>query len=323
MKHDDKETTDENAKVVEIVNRALIRRLSKNGGVVFGQNITAGSRISGLGKGLDEQEGIIALNTPNSENSLMGFGLGLMLSGTDSAYVMKQHDFALLGLDHLTNTVNSSKLSRPTAAFIVLMVVVDSGFEGPQASLNNLDEFASLSRSPVHYLNTRGNMEAAFQSTQSGGLHLMAVSQKMLRNTFEDLPGDTNQSAIGALSVVSPVSEVLIVFFGLDLGYFREILAEFQNSGLQADYLIATSVSPSMGLGKERISKYKSIVVISTSKSEISYAQKWALSLSQISIPVRYFGRESSDRWSQVNEDRPELSPSDIFRKWIEFENGI
>ena len=322
MKRENQETTDENAKVVEIVNGALIRRFSKKGGVVFGQNITAGSRVSGLGNGIDTQEGIIALNTPNSENSLMGFGLGLMLSGTDSAFLMKQHDFALLGLDHLTNTVNSSKLGLPTAAFIVLMVVVDSGFEGPQASLNNLDEFASLSRSPVHYLNTKGNVEAAFQSTQSGGLHLMAVSQKMLRNKFDNLPGDLNQSSIGTLSIASSASEVLIVFFGLDLGYFREVLAEFQNAGFKADYLIAGSVSPSMSFGKEGISKYKSIVVISTSKSEISYAQKWALSLTQISIPVRYFGREPSDRWSKVNEDRPELSPSDVFRKWIEFENG-
>jgi hypothetical protein len=202
------------------------------------------------------------------------------------------------------------------------MVVVDSGFEGPQASLNNLDEFASLSRSPVHYLNTKGNVEAAFQSTQSGGLHLMAVSQKMLRNNFENLPRDSNQSPIGALSIVSPASEVLIVFFGLDMGYFREVLVEFQNSGFQADSLIASSVSMPIGVGSENFSKYKSIVVISTSKSEISYAQKWALSLSQISLPVRYFGREASDSWSQVNEDRPELSPSNLFRKWIEFENG-
>lgn len=322
MKRENQETTDENAKVVEIVNGALIRRLSQNGGVVFGQNITAGSRVSGLGKAVDTQEGIIALNTPNSENSLMGFGLGLMLSGTDSAYLMKQHDFALLGLDHLTNTVNSSKLGWPTAAFIVLMVVVDSGFEGPQASLNNLDEFASLARSPVHYLNTKGNVEAAFESSLSGGLHLMAVSQKMLRNTFVQFPGASHQSSIGEWSVVSPGSEVLVVFFGLDTGYFRQVLAEFNNSGFQADSLITTKVSIPEDMANENLLKYKSIVVISTSKSEVSYAQKWALSLSQMSMPVRYFGREPSDLWSQVHEDRPELSPSDVFRKWIEFENG-
>jgi hypothetical protein len=218
--------------------------------------------------------------------------------------------------------VNSAKLGAPTAAFIVLMVVVDSGFEGPQASLNNLDEFASLSRSPVHYLNTQGNVRDAFQSSQSGGLHFMAVSQKMLRTGFENLPGDSHRSSIGELSKVSSASEILIVFFGLDMGYLREVLAQFQDSGLQADSLVTSRVSVPIELGNMNISQYKSILVISTSKSEVSYAQKWALSLSDMSLPVMYCGREPSGRWSQVNEDRPELSPSDIFRKWNEFENG-
>jgi pyruvate/2-oxoglutarate/acetoin dehydrogenase E1 component len=80
--------------------------IKKNTGVVFGQNIISGSRISGLGNGLDKLDNIKSINSTNSENALMGLGLGLALGGVPAIFLMKQHDFAILGLDQLTNTVN-------------------------------------------------------------------------------------------------------------------------------------------------------------------------------------------------------------------------
>ena len=165
----------------QYVNFKTVERFSARKSVIFGQNIVAGSRISGLGANLDTLKNVIALNTPNAENSLMGFGLGMMLSGVDSAFLMKQHDFALLGLDQITNTVNVAKNYPLTASFVVLMVIVDSGYEGPQASLNNLDEFASLSRSPVHLLNSRENIDRAFENSRNPGFHMMALSQKNMK----------------------------------------------------------------------------------------------------------------------------------------------
>ena len=313
----------ESITVVELVNDALIRRLAGREAVVFGQNITAGSRISGLGKGLDSQQGVIAVNTPNSENSLMGFGFGLMLMGTDSAYLMKQHDFALLGLDHLTNTWNSVRPRMTKAAFIVLMVVVDSGFEGPQASLNNLDEFSSLTRCPVHFLNSRANVEAAFEESQAGGLHLMALSQTTLHSSLTDFQGASVKTAFGELITGDVPSKILIVFFGLDTAYFLEVLNQFRSSGFPADSLIFRKTIHSTESWEEFVTKYTSIVVVSTSKSEVTYAQKLALEISQSERSVKYFGRKSSERWSQVNEDQPEWSPSQIFKKWMESEHAI
>ena len=99
--------TEENFSYTSFINLQIKEFfLEKQFGVIFGQNIISGSRISGLGNGIDKLNNIKAINTTNSENSLMGLGLGLALEGVPAIFLMKQHDFALLGLDQLTNTVN-------------------------------------------------------------------------------------------------------------------------------------------------------------------------------------------------------------------------
>jgi hypothetical protein len=276
----------------------------------------AGSRISGLGAGLDQQKNIITRNSPNVENSLMGFGLGLMLSGTDAALIMKQHDFALLGLDQLTNTVNVTKTYSLSASFIVMMVVVDSGFEGPQASLNNLDEFASLSRSPVHFLNTRENIDKAFKSSETPGLHMMALSQKNMKRALVSYADISEKTGIGELIRNSRQSSTLLVYFGLDLSYLNEINSEFISHNVATDHLIVSGISSSMKFDEPLISHYKSIVVIDTSKSEISYAQMFSYKIASGGRKVTYIGREPSIKWSYVNEDKPEITPITVYELW-------
>ena len=110
------------------INSNLVRYLSKNKfSVVFGQNLISGSRISGLGKNLDKIKDVYAFNSTNTENSLMGLGFGLAIQGMNSFYVMKQHDFALLGLDQLTNTNKLTKALKVKGTFTILMVVVEIG----------------------------------------------------------------------------------------------------------------------------------------------------------------------------------------------------
>ena len=84
---------------VEYLNSLLKEEVNqKNKVVIFGQNVHAGSYLSGLTKGFDAKNGNILLNTQNSENSLVGFGFGLMLNNISSIYFMKQLDFLLLSI---------------------------------------------------------------------------------------------------------------------------------------------------------------------------------------------------------------------------------
>ncbi len=132
-------------KYVQYINSLLKEHVSNNADLVlYGQNIDAGSCLSGLTRGLSSCNGGLTINTPNSENSLVGVGFGLMLNDVSSVFFMKQMDFLLLGIDQLVNTYNVIRQSKPSASFTIFPVTVDSGYEGPQSSLNNFDDFCSI-----------------------------------------------------------------------------------------------------------------------------------------------------------------------------------
>lgn len=305
----------------QYVNAKTIERFTTRKSVIFGQNIVAGSRISGLGASLDSLKNVTSLNTPNAENSLMGFGLGMMLSGIDSAFLMKQHDFALLGLDQVTNTVNVAKNYPLTASFVVLMVIVDSGYEGPQASLNNLDEFASLSRSPVHFLNTRENIDRAFESSRNPGFHMMALSQKSMKNPLEQSLDQFKNIHAGQFFKNPEPSNILVIYFGLELQYLTRIKDEFSRIGRALDVLVIAKLYSKIDLLDLDLGKYASIIVIDTSKSEISYAQRLAFDLKSKFDKILYVGRTQSDAWGFVNSDEPETVPTEILNMWTRSQN--
>ena len=107
------------------VNGALRTQLARfESSVVYGQNIKAGSRLGGLAAGLSDVSGCEVMNTPNVENSLVGMGFGLMLSGIPSMYVMKQQDFVLLGVDQLVNTWNALRSRGPFVPFVMAMTAI-------------------------------------------------------------------------------------------------------------------------------------------------------------------------------------------------------
>ena len=61
--------------------------------VLYGQNIDAGSCLSGLTRSLKVRASSRVINTPNSENTLVGVGFGLLLKGMSSVFFVKQLDF--------------------------------------------------------------------------------------------------------------------------------------------------------------------------------------------------------------------------------------
>ena len=110
---------------VSEINTVFREKLAtENNLVVYGQNIAAGSCLSGLTRGFLETPGAKVLNTPNSENALVGAGFGLMLKGLNAAYFMKQQDFLLLGCDQLVNSWNILRQRNLSASFTIVTIIV-------------------------------------------------------------------------------------------------------------------------------------------------------------------------------------------------------
>ena len=290
--------------------------------VIFGQNIVSGSRISGLGAGLDQIDNCVALNTTNSENSLMGLGFGLALSKTPSLFLMKQHDFALLGLDQLTNTYNVLRNGRLLAPFIVLMVVVDSGFEGPQASLSSLDEFASLTRAPTYFLSSKENIDKAFELSNESGLHLMALSQKSMKSICipsQETVIECDEAMIYSYLLNDGKAKIAIVSFGVDILVARKITAELSEKHYSVSLINLTKLTKINFTSElfSQIINHDKIVVIDSGKSEIHFSTDLAYNLKECGKDIDLYQRHSSQNWSVVTDDAIEFDVKSVVQKIV------
>ena len=159
--------------------------------VLFGQNINAGSRLGGLTKGLSVNPTSKIINSTNSENSLCGFGFGLMLNGVSSVFFKKQLDFLLLGIDHLVNTYNNirSTITNPKSSFTIMPIIVDGGYQGPQSSLNNFADFCSIARIPGYTISTKAEAKKLISTKLiSPGFRIIGVSARLFKEEIIDAP---------------------------------------------------------------------------------------------------------------------------------------
>jgi len=207
-------------KYVQYINSLLQDSLSKKSNtVVYGQNIDAGSCISGLTRNLSLKNHTHVINTQNSENTLVGVGFGMMINEVSSIFFMKQTDFLLLGIDHLVNTYNIIRQTKPTASFTIFPVTVDSGYEGPQSSLNNLGDFCSIAGVDGYtFTNKNDAKDIITNHLIKPGFRVMSTGQKYLREEILDLE-ILNKSHSDDYFQYKKGSKATIVCFNLALIY--------------------------------------------------------------------------------------------------------
>ena len=176
-------------KYVQFVNSVLKSIIQKERNLVlYGQNINAGSCLSGLTIGLGDANKGLTINTQNSENTLVGVGFGLMLNSTSSIFFMKQMDFLLLGIDHLVNTYNIIRHEDPKASFTIFPVTVDSGYEGPQSALNNFNDFCSIAGvTGLSFTNKIDTEQILLKYLVRPGFRILSPSQRLLQKDVLDI----------------------------------------------------------------------------------------------------------------------------------------
>jgi len=164
--------------------------------IIFGQNITTGSRIAGLTNNIEKIKKIEIFNTQNSESTLIGFGLGLMMSKINSVYFAKQLDFIILGLDHIVNTFNSTLLQKIKKSFSIITYITDSGYEGPQSRFHCLSDISSFSKVNCKYLIFPDDIKFNLKKLNGVGMNIFCFSQKFNKQTrnpaviYSDKSGD-------------------------------------------------------------------------------------------------------------------------------------
>jgi len=254
--------------------------------VLFGQNIAAGSHISGLTKGLKVGEGGLIINAPNSENTLVGLGFGMMLGGTSSIFFMKQLDFLLLGIDPLIDTYNFVRRKTPTASYTIAGVI-DLPYHGLQSSFNNFGDICSVARVPGFTIANRADAEAIINThLVSPGFRIIGVSQRLFGQEILDIPviHANKEKTLFRYKEVAPIrpaspalkrgeraqgKNATIACFNFSFPYGLTLYEKLKERGVGASLFSVNAVTPiDWSEIIADVQKTKNLVVINDSKSE-------------------------------------------------------
>jgi len=308
-------------KYVEFVNKVIREEVSRPERIVlFGQNISAGSCLSGLTRNLQVKgEGFI-INTPNSENTLCGLGFGLMISGASSIFFMKQQDFLLLGMDQLVNTYNFIRIKEPSASFTIMTIVVDGGYEGPQSRLNNFGDFCSIARVPGFTVTNKVDAEQIIKThLVSPGFRIIGVSQRLFKTEIIDAEKIYSNND-HTLFQYTEGTDATIVCFNFSFPYGLELYNKLKEKGIKSSLFSVNAVTP-IKWSKiiENVKRTKNLVVIDDCKSEnLSCYNFFMNAFEKCQIDNKIIvTRDFSGDWLSPNPDQLEINYDDIIDKLV------
>ena len=256
-------------KYVEFINETVKKKvLEPEHILLFGQNVAAGSCISGFTRGLRVKPGGRIINTPNCENTLCGIGFGSMMNGVPAIFFMKQQDFLLLGIDHLVNTYNIIRGNIPNASFTIMPIIVDSGYEGPQSSLNNFGDFCSIARiAGFSCTNKTDTGKIIKNHLVSPGFRIIGVSQRLLKQELLELDAFESGRNENYFKYKNG-SGATIVCFNYSLPYGFELYNKLKTDDI-ASSLFSVNTYSKFDFSPiiNDLNKTKNLIVIDDSKS--------------------------------------------------------
>lgn len=261
-------------KYIDYVNSLIKDEISKQKKklVLFGQNINAGSCLGGLTKGIIADNNSMIINSTNSENSLCGFGFGLMINNTSSVFFMKQLDFLLLGIDHLVNTYNiiRSAYNNLESSFTIFPIVVDNGFQGPQSSLNNFADFSSIARIKGFTITNKIDAERIISSQLiAPGFRIITISQRLFKEEIISPDKLIYVNSDCDVFQYNEGSDATIVCFNFSFPHGINILEEMKKNKVSASlFNINSPIPTNWEKIIEDVKKTKRLIVIDDSKSE-------------------------------------------------------
>lgn len=311
-------------KYIEYVNGLIRREIEKKENlVVFGQNINAGSCLGGLTKGMRVKPQSRIINSTNSENSLVGFGFGLMMNGASGVFFMKQIDFLLLGVDHLVNTYNvirSVKHQPKSGSFTIVAMIDDGGYEGPQSSLNNLPDFCSIARVPGFAVTNQIDADYLFEHHFARpGFRIIGVSQRLGREEII-WPQDLVISVSGDGSIFEYSNgydyTATVVSFNFSFPYAKKLCKTLEENGISAVHFnVNSSLSCDWLPIVMRAIQTKKIIVLDDSKSAHIPADSLLAELCGEKIKKIVLKRKLGENWLYPVSDDFEVDTEKIIKE--------
>lgn len=306
-------------KYLEHINQLIKTKVSEADNlVIFGQNVSAGSCLSGLTKNLKVKENSLIINTPNCENTLCGIGFGLMLNKVSSIFFMKQQDFLLLGIDPLVNTYNFIRRENPSASFTIVFIIVDQGYQGLQSSLNNIGDFCSIARVPGFTITNKTDAEEILgKHLISPGFRMIGISQRLFNEDIGSIPL-VKFNKDRTIFQYFEGKDATIVCFNLSFSYGFELHQQLKNKNFNASLFSVNTATPiSWEEIAQNVKQTKKIVIIDDSKSmNLSCDNLLAHILQECEVKTKIIiKREFSENWLWPNPDKLDIDPAEVIRQ--------
>jgi pyruvate/2-oxoglutarate/acetoin dehydrogenase E1 component len=289
--------------------------------ILFGQNINAGSCLGGLTKNIVLKDNSCIINSTNAENSLVGFGFGLMMNGASSVFLMKQLDFLLLGIDHLVNTYNiirSVKDKYPTGSFTIVATVVDSGYDGPQSSFNNFHDICSIARVNGFNINNKSDADHIFNNEfLQPGFRIIALSQRLGKLEMNNSLPPINIISKGNIFQYSDGIDVTIVSINFSFCQASSLVKYLLENKIAATHFqVNNIINSNWDEVILNVAMTKKIIIIDDSKS-IQTATYLLLShLSGMDIQTKIIiKQELSSDWLYPRSDVFEINAESILNQ--------
>lgn len=295
-------------KYIQYVNSCLKKVIeSQKSLVLFGQNICAGSCLSGLTRGIKNYSKHLVMNTPNVENTQVGVGFGLMLNGVSSIFFVKQQDFLLLGIDQLVNTYNFIRQNKPRASFSIVTIVVDKGYEGIQSSLNNCGDFCSIARVPGYAISNRHDADYLISKyLVSPGFRIIGVSQRLF-DTEVIQCSDTKVACVqGGIFRYYRGKDATIVCFNFSFPQGLKLWQELRSREIRASLFSINNALPvDWRCIIQDVAKTRKLVVLDDSKSanRSSYQFSYETQKAVMTETAVMLVREAGDKYLRPHSE--------------------
>tara|TARA_Y100000739_G_scaffold67931_1_gene56991 strand:- start:454 stop:1404 length:951 start_codon:yes stop_codon:yes gene_type:complete len=295
-------------KFVQFLNQILIKELSSfnNEVVVYGQNVHAGSCLSGLTRDISSLDKVVSSNSQNSENMLVGKGFGLMLNGVSSVFFMKQLDFLLLGIDQIVNTYNIIRQQDCNAAFTIFPVTVDSGYEGPQAILNNVESFSAIADVEAYSFTNKIDSSLIIENyLLKPGFRILSSGQRLLQSDLLELDLIYKDPDLNFIQYTKG-NDVSILCFNHSLPYGLELSELILSKGLSSSLFSINNHSDfKKDVLLKEIAISKKVILIDDSRGENNALNRVALEINRsiLDVKVTEAVRKQSERLIKPYED--------------------
>lgn len=257
--------------------------------VIFGQNVSTGSCLGGLTHDFKSINGCKVYNTPNTENTLVGMGFGLMISGTPSALFLKQQDFLLLSIDQLRNTHNFIRQINSSTSFTIVNIVMDGGYEGIQSSLNNLTDICSISGCNGYTISSKQEAEIIIDESFRGTyFNIISVSQRLFETEILNIKDDLLISNSNVIKYRQGL-DLTIACFNFSLPQGNIIAEQLNLIGFTASLYNITAAHPiSYDSILQDAKITRRLIIIDDSKSYLSISSNLEKEALRLGIEITY-----------------------------------